>query len=116
MKINPNLTENKFQAAEMKKKQNNEFKQTIKNKIKSKGKEDTEDEELKKVSEEFEAIFVNLMFKEMKKAGFKSKLLDSGLGRDIFEDMYYRELAKTTAKRANLGIAEGVYRQLNKLK
>lgn len=116
MKIDPNLAASKLQATQMKKAQNNEFKKAIKNKIENKSVEGKEDEELKKVSEEFEAIFINLMFKEMKKAGFKSKLLDSGLSRDIFEDMYYRELAKTTAKRANLGIAEGVYRQLKQKK
>ncbi len=71
------------------------------------------DDELKKVSEEFESIFVSMMFKQMRDAGFKSDLLDSGLSRDVFEDMYYDEVAKETAKSTKLGIAEAVYRQLN---
>lgn len=70
--------------------------------------------QLKKVSNKFESIFVGMMFKEMKDAGFKSKLLDSGLQRDIFEDMYYDKLAKKTAKNSKLGIAEATYRQLKR--
>ena len=52
------------------------------------------------------------MYGEMRKAGFESDLLDSGLSRDVFEDMYYRELSQLTAQQTNLGLAEAVYEQL----
>jgi len=73
-----------------------------------------EDKELKEVSEEFESIFVGMMFKQMKNTVVKSDFLDSGLSQDIFEDMYYDEVAKEAAKGTKFGIAEAVYRQLSK--
>ncbi|AGB42320.1 Rod binding protein [Halobacteroides halobius DSM 5150] len=69
---------------------------------------------LKEVCEDFESIFLGMMFKQMKDAGFKSKLLDTGIKGKIFKDMYYDKLAKEAAQKSNLGIAEAAYRQLNK--
>jgi flagellar protein FlgJ len=126
MKINPNLKTGQFQLNQLdKKQQEDEFKDLIKNKLsnkaaKAESQTKTEsqaqaakqEDRLKQVSEKFESLFVGMMFKKMKDTGFKSKLLDGGLSEKIFEDMYYDELSKTTAKKSKLGIAEAVYNQL----
>ncbi len=71
------------------------------------------DEEILSVSKEFESIFVGMMFKQMRDAIDRSDLLDGGLSQDIFEDMYYDELAEQAAKNESFEIAEAVYKQLS---
>lgn len=72
-----------------------------------------EDQELRKVSQEFEAIFINMMFKQMRSSISKSGLIDGGMGEEIFEDMYYDKLSKTAAEKNELGLAEMIYQQLS---
>lgn len=74
---------------------------------------DEVDEEVLAVSQEFESIFVGMMFKQMRDAINRSDLLDGGLSQDIYEDMYYDELAKEAAKTEQFEIAEAVYKQLS---
>ena len=69
---------------------------------------------IKKLSQEYESIFVSMMFKQMDQAGFKSDLIDTGLSEDIYKDMYYNEIAKKAAFKSKLGIAESMYQQLKK--
>ncbi|MBM7556996.1 rod-binding protein [Halanaerobacter jeridensis] len=69
---------------------------------------------IKKLSQEYESIFVSMMFKQMDKAGFKSDLIDTGLSEDIYKDMYYNKIAKKAAFESELGIAESMYQQLKK--
>lgn len=69
---------------------------------------------IKKLSQEYESIFVSMMFKQMDQAGFKSDLIDTGLSEDIYKDMYYDEIAKKAAVKSKLGIAESMYQQLKK--
>ncbi len=63
---------------------------------------------LKEVAEEFEAIFVKMLLKEMKKTVPKNSFLHGGTVEDIFEDMLYSEYSKKMAKNMNLGIAEKI--------
>ncbi|MGM0370024.1 MAG: rod-binding protein [Bacillota bacterium] len=79
-------------------------------------KADTADtnEKIKKLAQEYESIFVSMMFKKMDKAGVKSDLIDTGMSEDVYKDMYYDELAKKAAFKNNLGIAEAMYQQLKK--
>lgn len=69
---------------------------------------------LKKLAQEYESIFVSMMFKQMDQAGFKSDLVDTGMSRDIYKDMYYNEIAKKAAFKSDLGIAEAMYDQIKK--
>lgn len=73
-----------------------------------------EDQRLKEVTEQFESLFVNMIFKEMRKSLNKHKLIDGGMGEKIFKDMLYQKYSEMTAKKADLGIAELLYDQLNK--
>jgi len=117
MKINSDFSINQLQI-----KQNNlvdaenKFKNLLAkktNESEKENKETEEDKELKKVSQEFEAIFVNMMFKQMRSSVFKSGLLDGGMSREIFEDVYYNEVSKSAAESNELGIAEVIYQQLS---
>lgn len=77
-----------------------------------------DDEGLKKVCEEFESIFVNMMFKTMSEAsGFdegEDALIEKSYGRGIFEDMRDEELSKKIADGGGIGIADMMYKQLKK--
>ncbi len=78
----------------------------------------SDDEGLKKVCEEFESIFVNMMFKTMREAsGFdegEDALVEKSYGRGIFEDMRDEELSKKIAGGGGIGIADVMYKQLKK--
>lgn len=68
---------------------------------------------LRDVAEEFEAIFVNIMLKSMRKSIGETNFL-KGYREDIFKDFLYWEYSKLIAKNTNLGIAEKIveiYRQ-----
>lgn len=63
---------------------------------------------LKEVAEEFEAIFVNLMLKEMRKSINETGFL-KGYREDVFRDLLYWEYSKLIAKNTEFGIAEKIY-------
>jgi len=70
-------------------------------------------DELYKVSQDFEAIFIKQMLNVMRKSVSKTGLMDGGMAEDIFEDMLYDEYAKKMAESGSFGIADMIYRQLN---
>lgn len=71
-----------------------------------------DDKKLKEVSQEFEAIFINQLFKSMRNTVPKSEWLDGGLKQDIFEDMLYDEYAKNISKAGGIGLGDMVYKYL----
>jgi Rod binding domain-containing protein len=70
------------------------------------------DDELFKVCQDFEAIFIKQMLSAMKKTVPKNDLLNGGFAEEIFEDMLYDEYAATMAKTARFGLSNLLYRQL----
>lgn len=72
-----------------------------------------EEQKLRDVSEQMEAFFVNMMFKEMRKSLGKHQLIDGGMAEDIFKDMLYHEYSGIVAKNTKLGLAEMIYQQLS---
>ncbi len=71
-----------------------------------------DDEALKEVCKDFEAIFLSMMFKEMKKTIPEGGLIDKSLGTRIFEDMYIEEISKEISKEdSGLGIKDMLYQQ-----
>nr|WP_267916819.1 rod-binding protein [Borreliella afzelii] len=74
-------------------------------------------EELKKASLDFEAIFIKQMLDSMKKTLNKDQnLLSGGQIEEIFEDMLYEQRAKQMAQSQSFGIAQLIYNQLDKNK
>lgn len=82
-----------------------------------KAKASNDDKALLKVCEDFESIFVNMMFKSMRQASGADEedaLVEKSFGRGIFEEMRDEELSKKVAEGGGIGIAKVMYRQLKK--
>ena len=71
-------------------------------------------ESLKKSSQDFEAIFVQSMFKAMKKTVPDGGLIKKGNATEIFEDMLHQEIATKISQKQSLGLADQLYRQMEK--
>ncbi|HHV46677.1 MAG TPA: flagellar biosynthesis protein FlgJ [Tissierellia bacterium] len=70
-----------------------------------------DDAQLMEVCREFESIFLNMLFKEMRNTIPDGGLIPKGTGTEIFEDMYYEEISKELSNREGLGIAKMLYEQ-----
>jgi len=71
--------------------------------------------ELKKACQDFESVFVNQMFQEMRKTVSKDGLFDGGRAEEIYTSMQDAELAKTMSRQRGLGLADIMYRQLSEM-
>lgn len=67
---------------------------------------------LKEVSQEFESLFLNQMFKTMRNTIPKDDMLNGGLKQEIFEDMLDNEYAVNMSKSGGIGLGDLVYRYL----
>lgn len=68
--------------------------------------------EIKKLSEEFEAIFLEIVLKSMRESVPKSKLIDGGNGEEIFRSMLDSEYAKSLASQRSTGLADSIQSHL----
>jgi len=66
---------------------------------------------LKAAAKQFEAIFLNMMLKQMREASFGDPLFDSDAG-DSYRSMFDQQLALNLSENGSLGIAELIERQL----
>jgi flagellar protein FlgJ len=69
---------------------------------------------LKKATEDFEAIFIQSMFKSMRKTIPESGFIEKSAGHDIYRDMMDAEIAKEISRRQSMGLAAQMYRQMEK--
>lgn len=88
---------------------------SLKNKLGSTGK-DTSDEELMDVCRQFEAYFIEQVFKEMEKTVPKS---DMGYNSDdqlvnFFKDDVRQKLASKAGEQQGLGLAQMLYEQMKR--
>ncbi len=67
---------------------------------------------LKAACQQFEALFVHSMYKEMRKTVPTDGLVPAGSGQDVFQEMMDWEVAQKATQGSGLGIAEALYRQL----
>ena len=72
-------------------------------------------QKLKDLSQEFEAVFLDLVFQSMRKTVPKGELTDGGAGEDIFRSMLDQEYSKTMSKQNLTGIASTIEKDLLKL-
>lgn len=70
-------------------------------------------EELRKVAQEFESVFLEQLLKTMRKTIPKSEFLSGGQSEEIYTYMLDQELSKKLSQRG-IGIADMLYRQLSK--
>jgi peptidoglycan hydrolase FlgJ len=68
---------------------------------------------LKKVSKDFEAIFVNMLIKAMRKTVPETGLFGSDSASDTYQDMFDEQLAVEMSQGRGLGLADVIYRQLS---
>ena len=64
--------------------------------------------EIKKLANEFESIFTELMLKSMRSSVQKGGLVDGGNGEDIFKGMLDTEYAKAMAEQKDRRIADSI--------
>jgi murein DD-endopeptidase MepM/ murein hydrolase activator NlpD len=69
--------------------------------------------ELKKVAQEFEAIFIAQMLKVMRETIEESGLMDGGFGKSIYTELFDQEVSVSLARRGALGISDILYRNLS---
>ena len=68
--------------------------------------------ELKKVAEEFEAVFIGQLLKIMRETIEESGLEGGGFGKTIYTELFDQEIALSMAKRGALGIGDIIYRSM----
>lgn len=70
--------------------------------------------ELKKVSQEFESIFIAHLLKVMRETIEDSGLLGGGFGKSIYTELFDQEVSLSLARRGTLGISDLLYQSLAK--
>ncbi len=69
-------------------------------------------EALKKVCQEFEALFLHQILKGLDRTIFRSGFFPENLETKIYRDLFYQELAREMAGQG-LGLAEKLYQKLS---
>lgn len=72
-------------------------------------------EKLKVASQEFEAYFVNTLFKEMRKTIQDGGLTEKSQARETFEGMLDEEMSKLIGKKGGFGIADLIYENMSRV-
>lgn len=70
-------------------------------------------DELRNAAEEFESLFMNMVFQKMKEMIPESEVF-GGSKVKFFESMLYDEYSKAGSKAQNIGLAEQIYKQLDR--
>jgi peptidoglycan hydrolase FlgJ len=70
-----------------------------------------DEEKLKKACADFEAIFIQQLFKSMRQTVPKGGLLGEGPGMEIYQSLFDQELSKSLASHGRLGLGGMIYRQ-----
>ena len=71
-------------------------------------------ERLKQVSQDFEALLIQSMFKAMRRTIPEGGLFTRDTSHRIYEDMLDAEISKAMAKKRQLGIADTIYEQVQR--
>lgn len=68
-------------------------------------------QELKQASQDFEAIFINMMLDSMRANIPESTLIPKNEGAKLFEDMMYKEYSKDLSETDHFGMARMIFDQ-----
>ncbi len=63
-------------------------------------------EKLQRACQEFEGLFLSLLYREMQNTVSRSGLMPSGAGGEMFQLLWGQELGRTAARSSHLGIAD----------
>jgi murein DD-endopeptidase MepM/ murein hydrolase activator NlpD len=69
--------------------------------------------DVKKAAQEFESLFVSYLLKVMRETVEESGLMEGGLGKDIYSDLFDQEVARGIAQQSVLGIGDMIYKRLS---
>jgi flagellar protein FlgJ len=72
-------------------------------------------ESLKKSCQDFEAIFVQSLFKAMRKTVPEGGLFEKDNATEMFQDMLDQEIATKMSQKQSIGLADQMYRQMEKM-
>ena len=75
-----------------------------------------EKDPLFKACQEFESLFINEIFKSMRRTIPQGTLLQTGMAEDIFQGMMDEEMAKEAARKNSFGLATMLYKSLAGIK
>ncbi len=75
-------------------------------------KNDKDDKKLRQTCQELEAVFLEMMMKEMRNTVPKSGMMDMR-NQELFQSMLDTELTRDMAKAGGIGLADMMYRQLS---
>ena len=70
------------------------------------------DKDLYKVADQFEAIFIENLLKQARESKLSDGLFDNNQD-DNFVEMFDKELANTSSKLVDIGVAEAIIRQMS---
>ncbi|WP_051585837.1 rod-binding protein [Caldanaerobius polysaccharolyticus] len=79
----------------------------------AKGSKAQEDEKLKELCKDFEAIMVSMMIKSMRSSVPEDGLIPDTFGEDVFRSMLDDQYAALMVQRQDFGIAQKLYDQLS---
>lgn len=69
---------------------------------------------LKQVSKDFEAIYINMLLKSMRKTVPDTGLFGNDSASDTYQEMFDEQLAVQMSQGQGFGLADVIYRQLSK--
>ena len=107
MKVDSNLISNTISSAVVQEKgqaETDAFKKKLEAAASSK-----DHEKLKEASQEFEAYFIQTLFKEMRKTIQDGGLTEKSQARTTFEEMLDEEMSKSISKNSGIGLADMIY-------
>ncbi|MEK6710464.1 MAG: rod-binding protein [Nitrospinota bacterium] len=67
---------------------------------------------LRKVSQDFEGVFVHMLIKEMRKSVPKSGLFKDSMAREWFDGMLDEAVAREVSQGPGIGLAQVIYEQM----
>lgn len=74
--------------------------------------DDKQRQKLKKISQDFEGLFVGMMMKSMRETVGKDKLTGGGHGEEVYRSMLDQEYTAAAVKRGGLGLAKQIEKEL----
>jgi len=113
VKIDSNMISNTYQTSVSQEKEAGEV-DSFKDKLEQAA-NDKDLTKLKEASQEFEAYFINTLFKEMRKTIQDGGLVEKSQARTTFEGMLDEEMSKSISKTGGLGLADMIYNNMLKV-
>ena len=72
------------------------------------------DAQMQKIAQDFEAVFIRMLLKQMRKTVPESELMGNDAGTKMYREMLDNALAEEMAESGTFGISQAIYEQLKK--